>query len=154
MEKMSIRPYEDRDWNDICRIHDRSRKTELERASLVEAFLPLEQVAEEEELFSYEHLEVAELEGKVVGFCAYTSEELGWLYVCPDKQGQGIGTAMMSHILEMETELYYIEVLLGNEPAKKLYEKFGFLVKEILSGKMPGNEKFRVQVYSMYRKEV
>ena len=43
----------------------------------------------------------------------------------------------------------YVEVLFGNTPAKKLYEKFGFEVVEILSGKMPGNEKYNIKVYSM-----
>ena len=39
----------------------------------------------------------------------------------------------------------------GNEPAKRLYESFGFTVREIVAGKMPGNEQFAVRVYRMYR---
>ncbi|HIQ98072.1 MAG TPA: hypothetical protein IAB23_00060 [Candidatus Scybalocola faecavium] len=57
----------------------------------------------------------------------------------------------MANALETENNLSYIEVLYGNLPAKSLYESFGFAVKEILTGRMPGNESFSVKVYSMYR---
>ena len=76
---------------------------------------------------------------------------LPWLYVLPEMQRRGIGRRMIQHALEIEPGLYYVEVLYGNEPARKLYESFGFAVKEILTGHMPGNEEFEVRVYSMYR---
>ena len=89
-------------------------------------------------------------DGEVVGFCAYSEEELAWLYVSPEKMRKGIGRQLAAHALEEEKALYYVETLMGNEPARKLYESLGFTVKEVLSGKMPGNERFSVQVYSMY----
>lgn len=116
--EINIESYNERYWDDICRIHDQARKIELQYASLEDAFLPLEDVAETEGLFEYKHLDVALLDNKVVGFCAYSEDELAWLYVLPEK---------------------------------RLYESFGFKVKEILSGEMPGNERFAVKVYSMYR---
>lgn len=94
---------------------------------------------------------MALLDNQVVGFCAYSEDELAWLYVLPEKMRIGIGKQLVAHALDIEKSLYYVETLLGNKPAKRLYESFGFLVKEILSGKMPGNEQFQVKVYSMYR---
>lgn len=149
--KITIENYDKRYWKDLCRIHDRARKIELRYASLEDAFLPLEDVAEAEGLFEYKHLDVALLDDKVVGFSAYSEEELAWLYVLPEKMRQGIGRQLVEHALDTERSIYYVEALYGNEPAKKLYESFGFKVKEILSGKMPGNERFQVKVYSMYR---
>ena len=54
-------------------------------ASLMDAFLPLEEVVESEGLFEYKHLGVALVNDQVVGFCAYSEDELAWLYVMPEK---------------------------------------------------------------------
>lgn len=111
----------------------------------------METVVEEEGLFEYKHVEVALLDEQVVGFCAYSEDELAWLYVRPENMRTGIGKQLVAHALETEKSIYYIEVLFGNEPAKWLYERFGFLEREIISGRMPGNEQFHVKVYGMYR---
>ena len=149
---MKIRRYRNSDWESICNIHDRARKNELFLAGLEEAFIPLEIAAEREGLFDYSVI-VAENEEKVCGFCAFTDEELAWLYVDPDKARKGIGTELVNAALKIEPEIYYIEVLCGNEPAKCLYEKFGFKVKKTATGKMPGNEKFEVSAYCMEKEK-
>ena len=146
-----IEKYDARYWEEICQIHDEARKIELGYASLTDAFLPLVDVVVEEGLFEYKHVDVALLDGRVAGFCAYSEDELAWLYVMPEKMRNGIGRQLVAHALDTEKSLNYIEVLFGNEPAKRLYESFGFEEKEIISGKMPGNERFRVKVYGMYR---
>lgn len=149
--KITIRNYEKQYWKDICAIHDAARKVELKYASLEDAFLPLAAAADKEGLFEYRHIDVALADNRVAGFCAYSETELAWLYVAPEMMRKGIGKRLVSHALEVEKNLYYVETLSGNEPARKLYESFGFSVKEILSGRMPGNEQFPVSVYSMYR---
>lgn len=146
-----IEKYDTRYWNEMCQIHDEARRIELEYASLEDAFLPLETASEEEGLFEYKHIDVALQDDHAVGFCAYSEEEIAWLYVLPEKMRHGIGRQLVAHALDTESALYYVEALLGNEPAKRLYESFGFTVKEVLSGHMPGNERFPVKVYSMYR---
>ena len=148
---ITIVQYDRQYWEEICRIHDEARKIELKYASLTDAFLPLEDVAAEEGLFEYKHVDVALMDGQPVGFCAYSEDELAWLYVIPEKMRTGIGRQLVAHALGTEKSIHYIEVLFGNEPAKRLYESFGFEEKEIISGKMPGNERFRVKVYGMYR---
>ena len=148
---ISIRKYDERFWPDICMIHDAARKIELQYASLTDAFLPLEKIADAEGLFDYTHVDLALIGSRAVGFCAYSAEELAWLYIAPEHMHKGIGHKLVSHALDTEKWLYYVETLFGNEPARRLYESFGFWVKDILSGKMPGNEKFDVKVYSMYR---
>lgn len=151
LNNLTIIPYQETYWPAICRIHDLARTKELQLASLERAFLSLAVVAETEELFAYKHLDLALLDGEVVGFAAYSEEEMAWLYISPDHQGQGIGKQMVAHALQTEPGIYYLETLVGNLPAKHLYEGFGFVTKEILTGQLPGNESFTVQVYSMYR---
>ena len=92
------------------------------------------------------------MDGKIVAFGAYTKEELTWLYVSVDKTRQKLGTAMVEKALQRAPDINAIEVLVGNEPAKKLYESFGFSVRNIAGGVMPGNESFPVKVYCMTRR--
>ena len=141
-----IRPYEARDWPAIEAIHDAARMQELTLAHLAEAFIPLQQAAVSEGLVDYT-VAVAERDGRVAGFVAYTPEELAWLYVAPGCMRQGIGTALVRHALAMRQGPMTLEVLVGNEPARRLYEGCGFRLTDTVTGRMPGNEQFRVTVW-------
>jgi hypothetical protein len=48
---MRLRPYQAKDWPRLCAIHDSARMDELRASGLTEAFLTLEQAAENEGLF-------------------------------------------------------------------------------------------------------
>lgn len=87
----------------------------------------------------------------VAGFSAYTVDELAWLYVSPNMMSKGIGRKLVTRALEIEPGIKHIEVLYGNEPARKLYESIGFYVRKTEEGVMPGNESYHVKVYSMCR---
>lgn len=144
-----IRPYCERDWQDICKAHDAARKQELALAGLEAAFLQLSVAAEREDLFEYELL-VWEEKGTAVGFVAFTEDELAWLYVNPQYQRRGIGRSLAEHALKkMIPGEKMVEVLFGNEPARTLYRSLGFDQETIVRGKMPGNEEFDVTVYQM-----
>lgn len=151
MIDITIRPYTPSDYDSISKIHDAARRIELDLASLDAAFLPFDLAAERESFFDYPHIDVAVADGAVVGFCAYTDEELAWLYVSPDMMRRGIGRKLVENALAAEPGIKYIEALYGNEPARKLYESFGFSVKEIRAGVMTGNEAFHVKGYIMGR---
>lgn len=49
---MNVRPYTPSDWPRICAIHDTARRHELQARLLGDAFLSLEQTAENEGLFA------------------------------------------------------------------------------------------------------
>ncbi len=142
---MRIRPYEPSDWSRLCEIHDAARRDELAAAGLEAAFLPLEQAAQNEGLFEYT-LVVAEAAGGVVGFVAFTEDELAWLYVEPGTYRQGVGKALISAALAQTKATMSAEVLSGNVAALTLYRKAGFEVVGTEHGRMPGNEAFRVLV--------
>ncbi len=78
---MEIRPYTQADWPRIAAVHDAARPMELHLAGLDGAFLPLSVAAQREGLFDYTIL--VALKPEVVGFVAFTPEELAWLYVDP-----------------------------------------------------------------------
>lgn len=151
MLDIKIRPYISSDYKYIVEIHDVSRKIELSMASLDNAFLPFSLAAEREDFFDYPHIDVAVADGVVAAFCAYTDDELAWLYVSPKMMRKGIGKRLVEKALNTEPNIKYVEVLFGNEPARKLYELSGFRVQKIVKGIMPGNESFKVKVYRMFR---
>ena len=149
---ITIRGYETRDWERIQAIHDEARRRELALAGLEAAFLPLAVAAEREGLFDYQ-LAVAELDGAVAGFVAYTEEELAWLYVDQAMGRRGVGRALARHALERAGRPMSVEVLQGNEPALALYRSLGFRDVETVTGHMPGNEAFSVTVHCLTLEE-
>ena len=147
MQPITIRPYAPQDWERLQAIHDPARQAELALAGLSDAFVPLSQAAENEGLFDYTVV-VAELDGTPAGFAAYSDDELAWLYVDPNFQRCGVGRALVRHVTAQKRPLY-IEVLVGNDPARALYESEGFRLTETLHGQMPGNEAFSVSAWAL-----
>ena len=147
-EAIVIRPYQEADFSAIARIHDRARRQELAMAGLDAAFVPLSVAAHSEGLFDYT-LRVAEMNGEIVGFTAYTEEELAWLYVDPAHMRRGVGRALVGYVIAHTARPLCIEVLCGNEPALHLYASMGFVPTHMASGRMPGNEAFAVTVHCL-----
>lgn len=142
---MLIRRYTPDDWPRVCEIHDAARRDELAAAGLDAAYLTLAETAENEGFEDYE-IRVAEREGQVLGFVAFTSDELAWLYVHPSCYGQGIGMALIQAALRETAAPMSAEVLDGNVAALTLYRKAGFVEQGRAQGQMPGNERFAVTV--------
>ncbi len=146
---MEIVSYVQEYWKGIQAVHDPARMQELTLAGLEDAFLPLSIAAEREDLFDYQ-LYIAKEADDVLGFVAFTEEELAWLYVRPDVQRRGIGRELAQFALEyMNPGEKSVEVLWGNEPARNLYRSLGFTKETILHGVMPGNETFKVSVWEL-----
>ena len=141
--RITIRPYQDADWEDICGVHDRARPDELLCGTVdPAAFLPLADTAGPEGLFDGEVWVACEAGGGVVGFLAAADDEITWLYVHPDHYGCGIGRQLLRHAVERCGAVVRTEALAGNAPAIGLYESEGFEVVETRSGKLTGNERF------------
>lgn len=151
---MVVRKYEEKDWERIKEIHDEARKIELCAAGLEEAYLTLEQTYQNEGLFDYQLL-VEENENKsVVGFIAFHTDEIGWLYVDPVYHRLGVGTRLLEAAMRKTGNEVLIEVLENNTGAIALYEKYGFKKTEKVRGVMPGNERFKVVVEGLkYNKD-
>lgn len=140
--KINIRNYRESDFDAIERIHDAGRRTELRLAGLEEAFLPLRIAAEREGLFEYPGLFVAEANGSVVGFAACSEDELAWLYVDVSLFRRGIGRQLAEYALKNFPGIHSIEALVGNEPAKCLYETWVSKLFGSFPEKCPGTKVF------------
>ena len=138
---INIRPYESTDWSRLCEIHDASRLDELSLTIGTDAFLTLEQTANNEGLFD-DKLFVAEVDHVVRGFIAYSDQELAWLYVDPTFYRKGVGRALVQYAVADSQPTMKIELLEGNTPALKLYISEGFKVIKRIEGRLAGNENF------------
>jgi GNAT superfamily N-acetyltransferase len=109
------------------------RPSEMDVAkSFIRSIFPdaMVQVSEEDTLV------VAEYGGRVVGFAHIVDDGdcilLQGIGVDPSMRGQGVGTVLLEHILQMlrETEQpIYLKVKALN-PAVDLYSRYGFMLKK------------------------
>ena len=132
-----IRPYEDRDEEEVINIYAASKMDELINEKEGFVFLPLKEDFErhkkllESKIFVYE-------ESKVIGYCAYFNNEIRALYVLPGHRGRGIGKQMFEFMLNEIIENPILFVAKTNNHAKKIYEKYGFEVVDEFQTKYNG----------------
>ncbi len=123
---MNIRPYTAEDAQEVLRIwydaslisHDfvPAEFWESERENIITIYVPLAETW------------VAEEAGKVVGFMALIQHVLGGLFVDPDHQGRGVGTALVE-FAKARKGLLEVDVFTQNTRARKFYEKHGFRLR-------------------------
>lgn len=77
---------------------------------------------------------VAECEGEVVGYARFTRTWLDDLYVHPEHQGQGIGTALLALVKSLRPDGFGLWVFESNVPAQRFYAAHGFEVTERTDG--------------------
>jgi putative acetyltransferase len=69
---------------------------------------------------------VYEENSSVIGFISMIGNEIGGLFVLPNKHFKGIGTRLVDFIKELHVELE-VEVFERNAIGRAFYEKYGFL---------------------------
>lgn len=80
----------------------------------------------QEVVFSEQHVVVAEVDGPVVGYASYTERHLSNMYVLPEFQRRGVGSALLSRILEQAPAELELRVFEQNAGAIRFYERSGF----------------------------
>jgi GNAT superfamily N-acetyltransferase len=104
------------------------------------AFLPRLHSDEEtrrwirDELVPGHEVWVAELDGRVVGFAALSGDLLGHLYVHPDVQRRGIGSALLEVVKRERPEGIRLWVFQRNEDARRFYVRHGCRLVELTDG--------------------
>lgn len=126
-EKMNleIKIYEPQYFDALCSVMNRSRRQELKSEKLEEVFLPLKD-APYLDYFLSSTIYLAVKDGVLAGFVGFQPNNLSFLYVDPDYQGQGIATELIKKALAELERPVRLEVFTHNERAKALYKRFGF----------------------------
>lgn len=68
---------------------------------------------------------VFEEDSHVIGFLSLIGNEVGALFVHPDAQRRGVGTALMDHAAGLRDELF-LDVFEDNAIGRRFYEQYGF----------------------------
>ena len=127
VDKLEIREYHEVDFDRLCQIHDQARKRELEAANLSETFKSLKIAAYEEDLFSY-NIYVGQKDKKVIGFVAFSDDELAWLYVDPSFQKQGVGSKLIEFSLnKMKRPKKELKIFIRHNELQELLTFVAFL---------------------------
>jgi ribosomal protein S18 acetylase RimI-like enzyme len=74
------------------------------------------------------HVYVAELDGRVVGFAALRDDYLDHLYVHPDFQNRGAGTALLHEAMRNRPNGLRLWVFQQNGQARRFYKRHGFVL--------------------------
>ena len=77
-------------------------------------------------VFQSERVWVAEHAGRIVGYASADDEFLNNLYVLPEHQGQGIGTALLAAVMKHLRDRVKLWTFEPNEAAIRFYERHGF----------------------------
>ncbi len=136
-----VRALEPADYPALAEIHNQPK------AIAGTLGFPLQSVADNEQRFRldfYNRMLVAEIDGRVVGDAGLNinrgrrahSGGIG-MTVHDDFQGRGVGTALMHRLMDLTDNWYNLlrvdlQVYIDNEPAVRLYQRFGFVIEGTL----------------------
>lgn len=65
--------------------------------------------------------------GQIIGFVSTIEHQIAALFVDPDHQGQGVGSALLAHALAGQ-DIATLDVYAANASAQRFYERHGFRV--------------------------
>jgi ribosomal protein S18 acetylase RimI-like enzyme len=82
---------------------------------------------------------VAELHGRIAGFAALCGGRLDHLYLTPDAQNRGVGSALLGHAKQARPHGLDLYVFQRNTGARRFYERHGFTL--VAEGDGSGNEE-------------
>jgi ribosomal protein S18 acetylase RimI-like enzyme len=122
----------------LADIHLRARRESM--SYLPDTHSPEEVLAWIREIMpEHEEAWVAEDEGRVIGFFALSDDLLYHLYVYPELQGRGAGSALFDMVKELRPNGFRLWVFQRNTQAREFYEHRGMRVVELTDGS--GNEE-------------
>ena len=88
----------------------------------------------------HEEVWIAEEDGRPLGFLAIDhSQRNGWdvlekLYVDPEAQNRGVGTALLDQAKALRPDGFVLWVFQKNEGARRFYERHGFRLVKLTDG--------------------
>lgn len=78
---------------------------------------------------------VAEKGGRVIGFAGLGEDVLRHLWVEPEAQNRGVGTALLALAKERRPQGLQLSVFQKNTGARRFYERHGFTLVELTDGR-------------------
>jgi len=86
---------------------------------------------------------VYEEDNSIMGFISMLDNEIGGLFVLPDKQSRGIGSSLVDFVSQSHSALE-VEVFKKNSIGRAFYEKYGFKLQKQYFHEASSNEVLRL----------
>lgn len=138
-----IRPFNEADVDELVDVWYRSSR--IAYSFLADDFFTTEQNEIVERWLPIADTTVAELDGRVVGFLSLIGNEVGAFFVDPDRQGQGIGRALMDHARGSRPFLE-LDVFEANALGRRFYDAYGFVVQSEHEHEVTGHNQLRLRL--------
>ncbi len=135
---IAIRPYLERDWEAVCRVHDRAQPSEFQGDCTPRILTPLANNLSVHPIFQKSHKFVACEGENIVGFVAIYNNHITLLYVDPDYQHRGIGKRLLRLALNIIGSPAWTVIIAANLKAHQFYEKAGFQENSRFEGQVSG----------------
>lgn len=133
---MNIRPARDDEVGALAELYARTQRRMTYLPPIPDEHVPL--VAGN--IGGNDEIWLAEGEGRILGFLAIAhSRRNGWevlerLYVEPDAQNQGVGTALLEQAKALRPDGLVLWVFQKNTGARRFYERHGFRLVKLTDG--------------------
>jgi putative acetyltransferase len=136
--RFSLRRATPEDAPALADVHLRARRECM--SFLPDSYSPEEVLAWIREIMpQHDEVWVAEDGGRVIGFFALSDDLLYHLYVYPEMQGRGVGSALFNRVKELAPDGFRLWVFQRNRQARDFYEHRGMRVVELTDGS--GNQE-------------
>lgn len=130
----TLRPATHEDLEELAELRAVVMRPDLERLGRYDEHRVRQRLRD---AYAPEHTQIIEVDGEFAGSVSVrpTTADVRWLehfYLSPRHQGRGLGTAVLGTVLstaDAERATVKLNVLQGS-PARKLYERHGFVVED------------------------
>jgi putative acetyltransferase len=127
---MSIRSYIPDDLPVIFDIYKRSKLDELKFEDKIFTLLPLKNDAVRLNNLMESDIYVYQENSCIFGYGAVCGNEIRALFIHPQFRGKGVGKKLFEFLLSLISGLPCLYIASSNQPAKKLYQQYGFIVTD------------------------
>jgi 8-oxo-dGTP pyrophosphatase MutT (NUDIX family)/GNAT superfamily N-acetyltransferase len=133
-----IRPVRSNDAADCAHVYLRSRQFGVAGVPVVHPPGELRRWMADD-VIGHTDTWVAELDGTIVGFVVVDGQWVEHLYLDPAWMGRGLGDQLLACALQRATGDVRLWTFQANDPARRFYERHGFVAEEFTDG--AGNEE-------------
>lgn len=133
-QELSLRPAEPQDLGQVADLFVASRSGAFPAMPAITA--PVDVIRGHVEAWDLAQREVwlAEDDLGLLGFATLTGAWLESLYVAPDRQGTGVGTALLDLVMALRPGGFGLWVFASNAPARGFYRRHGLIELEHTDG--------------------
>ncbi len=128
--RWSLRPATANDLEDLVELRAVAMRPDLERLGRYDEHRVRQRLRD---AYAPEHTRIIEVDGEFAGSISMRpAEDRQWLehfYLAPHHQGRGLGSAVLRSVLDEAGGTTVALNVLQGSPARKLYERHGFVIE-------------------------